>query len=164
MNEKILNNLIAERAKVTDKVRKMVEDGVKPEQQEEYDKYMTDFNNLTKQIDDLKTMDAIEDKVEEIAKPVDSKKAFENFIRFGDASMIHNSVTTGTSSAGYLVPEELRRQIVQIMYEAGEMMNIADVIVSSTLTDIPVDGTAPTAYWIAEEGVFIDSSPTVGRI
>jgi HK97 family phage major capsid protein len=100
----------------------------------------------------------------EVKQPVDEKKGFENFLRFGDTSMILNSVTTGTSSAGYLVPEELRKQIVSIMYETGAMMNLADVIHSTTLMDIPVDATAPTAYWIAEEGAFTESSPTVGRI
>lgn len=162
MSEKLLNNMIAERAKITNKVRDMVEAGVKPEQQEEYDKYMADFNNLTKQIEDIRTMSKAEDVVETITAPiVDEKKSFENFVRYGE---VYNAVSTGTSSAGYLVPEELRKSIVEIMYEAGAMLNLAEVFNTTTLTDIPVDGTAPTAYWIAEEGTFTASSPTVSRI
>jgi len=164
MNAVLMNNIIAERAKITDKVRRMVEAGVKPEQQEEYDKYMADFNRLTSQLEDLKKLD-VEDGIEVVVdKPIDEKAGFMNFVRTGDVGMIHNSVTTGSGSAGYLVPEELRKEIVRVMYEAGAMMNLAQVINTNTLTDLPVDGTAPTAYWIAEEGDFTDSSPTVGRI
>lgn len=167
MSVKIMNDLIAKRANIIDQTRKMVEAGVKPEQQDQYNLLMNDFNSLTKQIEDLRTMEKVDDILEDIATPnvVDEKKAFENFIRFGDTSgVVFNSVTSGSGSAGYLVPEDLRKEIVRIMYEAGAMMNLAQVINTTTLTDIPIDGTAPTAYWIAEEGAFTDSSPTVNRV
>ena len=165
MNEKILNNLIAERVRISNRVREMIEAGVKPEDQGNYDQAMADFANFTKQIEDMKSMSKIEDIVQTIDAPIDSRKGFENFIRYGDTSnVIYNSVTTGTGSAGYLVPEELRKEIIRVMYEASAMMGLAQVINTTTLTDIPIDGTAPTAYWVAEEGAYTASSPTVGRI
>lgn len=169
MNDKTMNNLIAERAKVHARVKAMVEAGVKPEDQANYNQAVEDFKNLTAQIDDLKDMASKMDKIEDVFEPVKNLEtnSFANFIRFGDTSGIekfHNAVGIGTASAGYTVPEDLYNQIVTIMYESGAMLNIADVINTRTLTDLPVDGTAPTAYWISESGTYSTSDPTVTRI
>lgn len=164
-NTKMLNELIAKRANVSNIIRGMIGEGVAPENQHNYDKAVADFTAMTKQINDLKMIEGLDDFT-----PVQQhtpQDGFLNFIRFGDTAnveRINNAVGTGTSSAGYLVPEEMHNNIVQIMYEAGAMMNLAEVIRTKSITDIPIDGTAPTAYWIEEAGTYSDSSPTVGRI
>jgi hypothetical protein len=79
MSVKIMNDLIAKRANNIDQTRKMVEAGVKPEQQDQYDLLMNDFNSLTKQIEDMRTMEKVDDILEDVMTPkdVDDKKAFE---------------------------------------------------------------------------------------
>ncbi|TLN05613.1 phage major capsid protein [bacterium] len=119
MSQKIMNELIAKRANLTNLIRGMVDNGITNENQHNYDKAIADFQAMTKQIDDLKMIDAAADKFEDIIKPVSSKDGFMNFLRFGDASNVEkivNAVGVGSGSAGYLVPEELSNAIVRIMY------------------------------------------------
>lgn len=167
MNEKMKNELIAKRAKAIADARTYIKDGVTTENQSAYDKAMADVEAYSRQIDDLSKLDGIEDVVvTPIDKPV-IEKHFENFLRAGNGNgliMVHNAISSASASAGYLVPEELKKAMIEIMYEQDAMMQLADVINTNTLTDIPVDGTAPTAYWTAEEGAYTDSAPTVSRV
>lgn len=170
MNQKIMNELFAKRAILINTVRDMVAAGVKDEDRVNYNKAMADLNFIADQIENENRIAAIEGVTfEAIAEPqnISPKEGFMNMIRFGDAShaeKVMNAVGTGSSSAGYLVPEELHNEIVRILYEEAAMMQLAQVIRTSTLTDIPVDATGVTAYWIDEAGAFTDSSPTVTRI
>lgn len=167
MSAKTMNELIAKRANLTNLIREMVGNGITNENQHNYDKAIADFTAMTKQIDDLKMIEGIDNSFTDIIKNVNPKEGFMNFMRFGDTANVEkivNAVGVGTSSAGYLVPEELHNAIVRIMYETGAMMDLSDVITTKTLLDIPIDGTAPTAYWVEEAGTYSDSSPTVGRI
>lgn len=159
---KVLNDKIAERAAIGTKIREMIEAGVTPEMQGNYDQAVADFAQLTKQIDDLRQVDAAgtEEPEPVLAQAAPAVSDFRRFLQ-GEPM---NAVTTGTSSAGYLVPEDLYNQIVRKLYDWGEVMGMADVIRTNTLTDIPVDGTAPSAYWIEESGLYTDSNPTVSRV
>lgn len=167
MNEKIMNELLAKRARQINIVREMVTNGVNDANKHNYEAAMADLDLLNAQVENERNIAQMENAAFEDVKPVNKKEGFMNFVRFGDASnaeKIMNAVGTGSSSAGYLVPEDMHNEIVRIMYEAGAMMDLAQVIRTNTLTDIPVDSTAATAYWIDEAGAFTDSSPTVTRI
>lgn len=167
MNEKIMNELLAKRARQINIVREMVTNGVNDANKHNYEAAMADLDLLNKQIENEKNITQMEGITFEEIKPINKKEGFLNMVRFGDdshAEKIMNAVGTGSSSAGYLVPEELRKEIVRIMYEEATMMSLGQVIDTKTLTDIPVDSTAATAYWIDEAGAFTDSSPTVTRI
>ncbi|MBV1758130.1 MAG: phage major capsid protein [Dethiosulfatibacter sp.] len=164
--EKILNNKIAERAKIANRVRKMLEEGITSENQANYDQAMDDFAKLTGQIEDLQRLSVTDNEPAiKVPDPIaDKKTEFMNFVRFGEKPNIHNAVSTGTGSAGYFVPDEIRKEIIKILYETGAMMGLGQVFNTSMDQNIPVDGTAPTAYWISEEGAFTDSSPTIARV
>lgn len=167
MNEKIMNELLAKRARQINIVREMVTNGVNDANKHNYEAAMADLDLLNAQVENEQRMAKMENIAFEDVKPINKKDGFMNFIRFGDASnaeKIMNAVGTGSSSAGYLVPEDMHNEIVRIMYENSVMMNLADVITTRTLTDIPIDATGATAYWIDENGTFTDSSPTVTRI
>lgn len=159
---KVLNDKIAERAAIGNQIRKMIEAGVTPEMQENYDQAVADFGKLTGQIEDLRKVDALDLDAQEPVVPQAGPEV-SDFRRFLMGEPM-NAVSTGTTSAGYLVPEDLYGQIIRKLYDWGEVIGMADVIRTSTLTDIPVDGTAPTAYWIAEAGAYTESSPTVSRV
>lgn len=170
MNQKIMNELLAKRARLINVVREMVAGGVDDTTKENYNKAMADLNFVQEQIDNESKIANFEGiNFEPIAEPqnVSPKEGFMNLVRFGDSSnaeKVMNAVGTGSSSAGYLVPEDLYNEIVRIMYEEAAMMELGHVITTKTLTDIPIDSTAVTAYWIDEAGAFTESSPTVTRI
>lgn len=159
MSNMIINDKIHERAKIAARIREMVEAGV-PEQAN-YDQAVADFDTLTKQIEDLRKMEAAEAAAPtlEIAR----KPAISDFRRFLQGEIV-DAVSSDTSSMGYTIPEEMYGEIVRKLYDYGTVLDLATVVQTDTTMDIPVDGTAPTAYWIAEGGNFTDSSPTVSRV
>jgi len=159
MTTKLIIDKIAERAQVAARIREMAEAGV-PEQAN-YDQAVKDFDALTAQIEGLRKVEAL-DAAAPTLEVVKQPKA-SNFRRFLQGE-IANAASTDTSSMGYLVPEDLSDQIVRKAHDYGTMLDLATVMQTDTTTDIPVDGTAPTAYWIAEGGDFTDSSPTVARV
>lgn len=160
MTTKLITDKIAERAQVAARIREMAEAGV-PEQAS-YDQAVKDFDALTAQIEGLRKVEALEAAAPTLE--VVKQPEVSNFRRFLQGEPIRNAASTDTASLGYLVPEDLYGQIVRKLYDYGTMLDLATVIQTQTLTDIPVDGTAPTAYWIAEGGNFTDSSPTVSRV
>ena len=160
MTTKLITDKIAERAQVAARIREMAEAGV-PEQAC-YDQAVKDFDALTAQIEGLRKVEALDAAAPTLE--VVKQPEVSNFRRFLQGEQISNAASTDTASLGYLVPEDLYGQIVRKLYDYGTMLDLATVIQTQTLTDIPVDGTAPTAYWIAEGGNFTDSSPTVSRV
>lgn len=161
---KAINELYAQRAQIMNRVREMMKDGaVDPTNQEGFDKANRDFMNLTARIEQEERFAVDSSFKDDGHSPTqnEGRRAFMDYISRGTIS---NAVSTATGSMGYTVPEELRKEIVRKLYDYGEVLPMVQSINTTTLTDIPVDGTEPTMYWTGEGGVYTDSSPTVGRI
>lgn len=163
MNNRIYDQLIANRADALEQMRNMMTgEALVGEQAElfaDLKNKVTSFNEQIAAIEDAERIEASQMAQVEKAEAVNSEKAFENFVRFGD---IRNIATTTTG--GYLVPTKLANQIEKKIGEDSVIMKIADVINVSGPLDIPVENDGVTAYWTAEGAATTVSDPTFSRL
>ena len=103
---------------------------------------------------------------EEDKKEVEYRSAFEAYLRKEDLSVDEKrALAEGTDSAGgYTVPVEMGKKIIEKKKTLRAIRKYVDAFASSTERDIPVEGTAPTAEYIAENGAYPESDPTFGNV
>jgi len=65
---------------------------------------------------------------------------------------------------GYLVPEEFQITIVEKLAEKSYIRNLATVSMSSSTTNIPVEGVDGANGWIDENGAYPESDPSLSQI
>lgn len=163
MNNRIYDQLVANRADALEQMRNMMTgEALVGEQAElfaDLKNKVTSFNEQIAAIEDAERFEASQMSKVEKMEAVNSEKAFENFVRFGD---IRNIATTTTG--GYLVPTKLSNAIEQKMGEDSIIMQIADVINVSGPLDIPIENAGVTAYWTAEGAATTVSDPTFSRL
>lgn len=163
MNNRIYDQLIANRAEALEQMRNMMTgEALVGEQAElfaDLKNKVTSFNEQIAAIEDAERFEASQMSKVEKTEAINNEKAFENFVRFGD---IRNIATTTTG--GYLVPTKLSNQIEQKIGEDSVIMQIADVINVSGPLDIPVEDAGVTAYWTAEGAATTVSDPTFSRL
>jgi HK97 family phage major capsid protein len=75
----------------------------------------------------------------------------------GDAAEMR-ALTTGTSGAG--IPTDMERRIVEKMYQANVLRQIAPVSTIDSKRTITVEGSLPTSAWVAEAGGISASDPS----
>ena len=89
------------------------------------------------------------------------KDAFCTYFRHG----INNSLETGVDAdGGFLVPESFEREIVKLKENLDPMRVLADVRMSATLANIPVQAGRATFAWLGENGTYGQTNPTLGRV
>lgn len=163
MNNRIYDQLIANRAEALEQMRNMMTgEALVGEQAElfaDLKNKVTSFNEQIAAIEDAERFEASQMSKVEKAEAVNNEKAFENFVRFGD---IRNIATTTTG--GYTVPTKLSNKIEQKLGEDSIIMRIADVINVSGPMDIPVENAGVSAYWTAEGAATTVSDPTFSRL
>lgn len=147
-----------------------------------YAKMEKDLNDMTNEIRRMERKDAIEAEMsrpvsEPITdKPMKTKDAdmgktgrasaaykedFRNHLR--GRMMVHNVLSTSPDAdGGYLVPEDLERQIVMDLAEENVIRKIAKVINTEHDRKIPIAAGHTSAQWTAENGAFTESNPTFG--
>jgi len=77
----------------------------------------------------------------------------------GDAAEMR-ALTTSTSGAG--IPTDMERRIVEKMYQANVLRQIAPVSTIDSKRTITVEGSLPTSAWVAEAGGITASDPSFG--
>ena len=65
---------------------------------------------------------------------------------------------------GYLVPEEFQTTIVEKLAEKSYIRNLATVSMSSSTTNIPVEGVDGANGWIDENGAYPESDPSISQV
>ena len=139
-----------------------------------YDKMESDITALTKAIDAENRMAAIEGGLSQnttvpiadgIVGQSDSgdKRATAEYSRDFVQAMRTKKVTdllqTGVDAdGGYIVPEELERELVQGLCEANVIRSLAKVITTSSERKIPIVASTTTATWVAENGAIPESN------
>ena len=77
---------------------------------------------------------------------------------------IHNVLSESTDAdGGYLVPEELERDIVTGLDAANVVRSLAKVITTQNDRKIPISVGHSVATWTAENAAFTESNPTFGQ-
>ena len=77
---------------------------------------------------------------------------------------LHNVLSEGTDAdGGFLVPEEVEREIVTALEEENVVRSLAKVITTQHERKIPVATGHSTAQWTAENAAYTESNPTFGQ-
>lgn len=79
----------------------------------------------------------------------------------GDAAEMR-TLTLGTSGAG--IPTDMERRIVERMYQASVLRQLAKVTTIDSKRTITVEGSLPTSALVAEEGAIIASDPAFASV
>lgn len=90
------------------------------------------------------------------------RSAFYHYLRSGVASQelrTMSSGTTGGATGGYVVPETLENRVVEALYEAGMIRQLATVRSTPDDRKIAVEGSLGVANWVGE-GVAITQADT----
>ena len=79
----------------------------------------------------------------------------------GDAAEMR-VLTTGTTSAG--IPTDMERRIVERMYQASVLRQLAKITTIDSKRTITVEGALPTSALVAEEGAITASDPAFASV
>jgi HK97 family phage major capsid protein len=90
------------------------------------------------------------------------RKAYLEFLQGG---MPQNILKTGTGpSGGYLIPDEMESQLIEVLAEQNIFRRIGHVLKTEHDRKIPVVANHGSAIWVDEEGAFLDSDEDFGQI
>lgn len=94
-------------------------------------------------------------------------RVYDKFLRFGKASLDSaefRALTVGTdASMGYVVPTTFEKNMVKALDENNIMRSLCRVIKTDSDKKIPILTGHTTAAWIAENGTYNPSDPSVGQ-
>ena len=161
--------------------------GLTAEEEQQYERIMTDVDKLGKQIEMEERLYNLEHELEKsagtlaggkqvpetqnraIVNPVETaeyRDAFWKAMRYGVRGVTGDelrSLTVGTQNkGGYLVPPEFERTLLQALTSQNVMRGLATVISTSGEHNIPMVTGHGTATWTAEEGAYTESDETFG--
>ena len=92
------------------------------------------------------------------------RAAFDRYFLTGDRS-VQNALETGVDSdGGFLVPEEYEREIIRLQTNIDPMRMLADVRLSRSFTNIPVQTNKASFAFIGENGTYPRTNPKFGRV
>lgn len=140
-----------------------------PEEHERLDRIFEDVDTF----DERAKADAKAARVQELAKSLDEpvgriataaraahkesrtddeyRAAFGTYLRTGQPQAELRTLSSGTNTAGgYIVPETLENRIVEKLYEAGMVRQLATVRSTPDDRKIAVEGSLGTASWVNE--------------
>jgi len=101
--------------------------------------------------------------IKAIATP-EYKKGFNAYLATGDVSNYRASMTEGVDAdGGYIVPESYQSTVVAKLNSLSATRSISTVIGTTSTTNIPTEGEAPTFTWIDEAGVYGETKSTFGN-
>ena len=139
-----------------------------------------DLNDLTNEIRRMERRDAIEAELSKpVGTPITAKPQGAPVEKMGRASdayredfglalrgrpLVHNVLSVGVDAdGGYLVPEELEKQIVDGLKEANVVRTLAKTITTQAERKIPVAVGHSVAQWTEENAAYTESNPTFGQ-
>lgn len=95
------------------------------------------------------------------------ERIYDKFLRFGKVSLDgteFRALTVGTdASMGYVVPTSFEKNMVKALEDNDIMRSLCRVIKTDSDRNIPVLTGHTTAAWIAENGTYGTSDPTVAQ-
>ena len=186
-----LQALREKHAALAQKTRSLVEDNSaewKPENQEKYDAFMKELDDIKSHIDrTMAVLDKISDDAEQyridenIRRNItDSRDSaalniFKKWARNGDKSMtpddwgiIRNTMSVGTpAQGGYTVPTEVISAVADVLKEFGGMRDVASIIKTDSGAPInyPIsDGTSEIGEIVAENTTATSLDPSFGVV
>lgn len=118
-------------------------------------------NALSKDVDDVLTLDGVEGAFAQ----ADYKSSFDNYLAGKNIQEAMNSMTEGVDAdGGYTVPVSYQNTVVSKLNALSTTRSISSVMGTTSTTNIPTEGDAPTFAWIDEEGAYGQTKSTFGNV
>lgn len=104
------------------------------------------------------------DDVQDGTRTEDYRNAFDKFLAGGSVADFKANMTVGVDAdGGFIVPASYQRTVLAKLQAIGRTRGISNVLETESVTNIPVEGSAPTFTWVSEGGAYGVTSPTVGN-
>lgn len=119
-------------------------------------------NVLAKEVDDV----IISDSTNTLSfSTAEYKSAFDNYLASKNVSEAVNAMTEGVDvDGGFTVPESYQNTVVAKLNELSATRSISSVMGTTSTTNIPTEGDAPTFAWIDENGTYGETKSTFGKV
>jgi len=139
----------------------------------EFAKMKSDFEKVSRDIELAKTENKLAGEVDDVivAKAdvleanAEYKGAFDNYIAGKNLSDAVASMTEGVDAdGGYTVPVSYQNTVVAKLNALSKTRSISSVMGTTSTTNIPTEGDAPTFAWIDEEGAYGETKSTFGNV
>ena len=148
-----------------------------------YERMEADMKSLSDQIERMQRLTEMEDSMKQpanspiIERPMNGgevktgrasdeyRKGFEAYLRGRSIGNELSPMVEGTpSSAGYLVPIEFERRVIDALAEQNVIRSVANVIRTANDRKIPVALTHGEATWMGEGAAYIETKPTFDQL
>jgi len=141
--------------------------------QAKYDALHAEFTKLNRDVELKKTEAKLEGEVDEIipSSTMDTKvnaaykAAFDNYLAGVDLNNAVAAMTSGSDAdGGYTVPTEYQNTVIQKLNALSSTRSISNVFTTTSTTNIPTEGDAPTFAWIDEGAAYGETQSTFGNV
>ena len=142
--------------------------------QAKYDALHDEFKALNRKVEIAKTENKLALDVEEpldaltdngiAAASSEYKQSFDNYLAGRNLSEAVAAMTEGVDAdGGYTVPVQYQNTVIQKLNALSRTRSISNVISTTSTTNIPTEGDAPTFAWIDEGGTYGETASTFGN-
>jgi len=142
--------------------------------QASYDALHAEFTKLNRDVEIAKTEAKLESDVDDVIPSAthgaveanaEYRQAFDNYLAGANLNDAVASMTEGVDAdGGYTVPETYQNTVIQKLNALGRTRSISSVLGTTSTTNIPTEGDAPTFNWIDEEGTYGQTKSTFGNV
>lgn len=138
-----------------------------------YAKLEAEFQKLNRDVKIAKTQNKLASDVDDVIAPqidnatnqIDYVKAFDSYIAGKNVADAVASMTEGVDAdGGYVVPQSYQNTVVAKLNAMSATRSISSVMGTTSTTNIPTEGEAPTFAWIEEEGAYGETKSTFGNV
>jgi len=143
--------------------------------QAQYDALHSEFEKLSRDVEIAKTEAKLTSEVDKplnvlaanniAAASAEYTEAFDNYLASSNINEAMAAMTEGVDAdGGFTVPVQYQNTVIQKLNALSATRAISSVMSTSTTTNIPTEGDAPTFAWIDEEGAYGETKSTFGNV
>ncbi len=142
--------------------------------QASYDALHAEFQTLNRDVEIAKTEAKLIADVDDVLPSAthgaveanaEYRVAFDDYLAGTNLNDAVASMTEGVDAdGGYTVPETYQNTVIQKLNALGRTRSISSVLGTTSTTNIPTEGDAPTFAWIDEEGTYGQTKSTFGNV
>ncbi len=145
--------------------------------QAQYDGLHAEFTKLNRDVEIAQNHVRLESQIDALIPQAsfgaddaqaEYRGAFDSYLSAKNASQITDAVASMTegvnADGGYTVPVAYQNTVIAKLNALSATRSISSVMGTTSTTNIPTEGAAPTFAWIDEEGTYGETKSTFGNV
>jgi len=142
-----------------------------------YDALHAEFTKLNRDVELAKAQTKLEGEVEEplavvnagdnvlVTASAEYRNSFDNYLAGSNIHEAMAALTVGVDAdGGYTVPVTYQNTVIEKLNTLSATRSISSVMGTTSTTNIPTEGAAPTFAWIDEGGVYGETQNSFGNV